>query len=325
MTSVAGLGVLLIFSAAFGQQATRLKLTAGDAIVTPQDSVPTRIPLKCDTEGNIYMRGYQLPHPMGAPAVKITADGKKSIAARLDAEKFKDGDVMDSATDPAGTLYEAVSTAKGTFIVRFNSAGDYVSDRQLSDAKMVVMNMGAFPDGRIFLSGVLAEDGKAGSSLVNEIVDSSGQVIKKLTLKNDMDPKENDPQSDTPKVQFGSAIVAQDGNLYLFRRTNQAIVYVLTASGNVLRRMPIDPPEVGFQPLTFSVSGGRIAVQFFLQQGEKPDRDVFRVVDAETGALIADYDSPPDTGNAFACFSGNTFYYLKGQNGKLAIIKATPQ
>jgi hypothetical protein len=126
--------VLLLCSCnlAYSQpHASRLKLTTSETIVTPQENVPTRIPLKCDTDGNIYLRGYQLPHPMGAPAVKITTDGKKAIAARLDIDKFKEGDVMDSATDPAGTLYEAVSTDKGTFIVKFNSDGNYVSDVKL--------------------------------------------------------------------------------------------------------------------------------------------------------------------------------------------------
>jgi hypothetical protein len=195
-----------------------------------------------------------------------------------------------------------------------------------ADTKLVVMNLGAFSDGRFFVSGLLTEDGKAGTTLVNEIVDSSGQVVKKIKLKDDMDPKDNDPESDTPKVQFGSAIAASDGNLYLLRRTVPAAVYVLNGSGNLVRRISVDPPEPGFLPLTFNVSGGRIAIQFYQPQGEgKPDKDVFRLIDSETGGLVTDYDSPPDTGNAFACFSGNTFYYLKGKSGRLAIVKATPQ
>src|SRR6185312_17364155 len=103
MRRVAGLTFFLISIAAAAQQSARLKLTPSDAVSTPQESVPTRIPLKCDMDGNIYMRGYQLPHPMAAPAVKITTDGKKTITARLDTEKFKEADVIDSATDPAGT------------------------------------------------------------------------------------------------------------------------------------------------------------------------------------------------------------------------------
>src|SRR4051812_19873399 len=79
------------------QHASRLKLTTSEIIVTPEENVPTRIPLKCDTDGDIYLRGYQLAHPLSAPAVKITTDGKKAIVARLDTDKFQEADVMDSA------------------------------------------------------------------------------------------------------------------------------------------------------------------------------------------------------------------------------------
>jgi hypothetical protein len=89
------------------------------------------------------------------------------------------------------------------------------------------------------------------------------------------------------------------------RRMSPAIVYVISPSGEILRRLQIEPAETGQLPLDMQTAEGRIAVEFkpscFDQRCEGTN---FTVADAVTGRTISDYAVENPYG-VFSCYNAN--------------------
>jgi hypothetical protein len=90
------------------------------------------------------------------------------------------------------------------------------------------------------------------------------------------------------------------------RWTNPAVFYVISPSGEVVRRFTVTPDDDGMNVLSMHVSGNRIATLF-----THPSRDARELIVTDLeGKPTATYVSDPKgedpaLGMAFACFSAD--------------------
>ena len=93
-------------------------------------------------------------------------------------------------------------------------------------------------------------------------------------------------------------------------------VLAVSQSGEIVRRIPLHPPEEGYQAWQLNASGGRLLVTFFKspQKGEKGVRLIARyaLFDLSSGQQLATYRPADELGNVLVCFSdeGLKFYRL---------------
>lgn len=123
--------------------------------------------------------------------------------------------------------------------------------------------------------------------------------------------------------------VGSDGNVYLMRWTNPAILYAVSPGGQVVRRFTVDPGDSGFRPLDLHVVKNRIAVLFFNRESSEA---IVTMTDLE-GHRIATYDEPkvnrvPELGITLACYLENPtrFIFLgAGDNDGVQLWVAEPR
>ena len=113
--------------------------------------------------------------------------------------------------------------------------------------------------------------------------------------------------------------------VYILRQAAKPFVLLISPAGEVLRRLPIDPPK----EMTVSdlrVGSGRMLVRFFAKAtGVARDKAVFSLYDNMEGRKLLDYTEAPGVAGVFACFDWkNTFSYLSlDDHGQRTIINAT--
>jgi hypothetical protein len=103
--------------------------------------------------------------------------------------------------------------------------------------------------------------------------------------------------------------MAEDGNAYLMRWTNPAIIYAISPGGETVRRLKIDPGDSGYRPAAMHVHKNRIAVLF--NNPETHDK-LMRVVDLEAHELATYAEVRANRkaqggmiGSSFVCYEEN--------------------
>jgi hypothetical protein len=160
------------------------------------------------------------------------------------------------------------------------------------------------------------------------LVDNSGKILSRLELSQDVGSSpssgEDQKQKNAAALEMGDVYVAEDGNIYIMRVTNPAVIYVLDSSGNQQRRMEIAPPEKGFNPVTFKVAYGKIVVQFDRSLESAGSEQIYSLIDTGTGEHLIDYVSSPEVGGTLACYTPNYFLFLSQGRSGLVIQKVQP-
>jgi hypothetical protein len=140
-------------------------------------------------------------------------------------------------------------------------------------------------------------------------------LLKEITLEDDAtlhdmassgDARVTLPQVPhiNPAVTHSQIEVAADGNAYLMRSTNPAIIYAISAGGETIRRIKVDPGGSEYRTMAMHVYKNRIAVFFDPETYDK----IMKIIDLE-GREIATYDEAKPAkkqqsvmlGIAFAC------------------------
>lgn len=116
------------------------------------------------------------------------------------------------------------------------------------------------------------------------------------------------------KLYEGASAVGDDGLIYLLRPDE---VVVVSASGQVLRRMPFKKPDPSLLATGIYESGGTVLVQLFKNNGMgKPVTEQYLTMDASTGKRVGFYEPGPDMLGSLVCFTRNeglTFLTVKEQ------------
>jgi len=300
-------------------------------------------PLKCDEEGNLYVRKYARYRPLLGPVARIRKDGKRD--ALFDPTAFSDlgldrADAFSPAWD--GGLYWIAQ--KGVvkpriYVLHFSSDGS-PSEPVLLAADFEVFTFAPFPSGNFLLSGIERDvtNPKDHGQTFTAVFLADGRMLARLTLKRShgarqtgaMAPKNPmkgaanavEP-SDTANLDLSDAEVGRDGNLYVMQRSHSsALVFVISSSGEVVRKLRIPGPLPGGTPSAFHVSENRLAIGFENDHGHQ---NILVIADAWTGRKIASYSVSSDLAPRFACYSADegifTFLTL-GEDNTLQVIRA---
>lgn len=302
--------------------------------VPSQSRRPVMEPVRCDSEGNVYVRGYQFPRPKAAPVLKFSADGKNVVTFSLDsAPGFAKGTPFDAfAVGPRGEVFVLTFKNKDELdLVSFRKDGEYDSAAKV-ELLFIPAQVVVFPSGEFLASGVGVpnkEGGPVGEPLT-AMFDRNGRLITKVArgagTTSEQQQSKAQPGQLPPQVSLAKAEVGDDGNVYLMGSAVRPTVLVISPAGKVVRRLELRPPSPAAKPWAMKVGGGKIIIEFTETDNHGQQATTgFSAYDAEDGNLSAEYVSPPELGGALACYSPNGFTFLSARNGHFAIIKAVPR
>jgi len=200
----------------------------------------------------------------------------------------------------------------------------------------------------VFPSGDFLATGQKWDRLAKEyvpftgILSSSGALLKELRLDDDGTINELAVRGDSRVVpgrssgglnfaiSRGEMKLGDDGNVYLLRWLNPAVIYAISPGGEIVRRFTVDPGDPELTVGGMAVAGRRIAVVFLkAREGENVEQETIKVVDLE-GNNIASYGMPMVDGHvafgiSLACYTQNPeqFTFLDWTKDEKLVLKIT--
>jgi hypothetical protein len=221
----------------------------------------------------------------------------------------------------------------------FSADGKLKSTTLLDPPTFIPYHLAVFPSGESLGSGlenVHSRRALGAFKSFTAIYGKDGHLEKKFALPEDAEIDAaaeigdsryaRGPMFGNRAVEGGAARLGADGNVYLMRRTSPATVYVISSSGELLRTLKIEPPDVGQMPMGMRVAEGRIAIQFSCSSSDGEYQGTnFVVADATTGEKLSD-DADESVHGIFACYSVNPerFTFLDiSDDHKLQILEAS--
>ncbi len=264
---------------------------------------PIQAPIKCDADGNLYLRIWNNSSPLAVPIVKIGHDGKLLATFSFDhvADLGKDLLVDDFVVDANSAVYALVE-GQGSYLAKFRSDGELQSAKALSLGKdFEVKRLAVLGSGRLLLTGLKGE-GREPKTL---ILDESGNIVQFVNTKETlrMDNNGKIAPEDMEGFEMTDMVVDQSGTIYLMRPSTPVRVLLFSAIGEFVRNFDVDPPEPGHFPISLAVSGGKIAIAFLERKDKRlGPKSAYRIIDASTGLAIIDYVPPPEIKGSFACY-----------------------
>lgn len=298
----------------------RLTEMVSVAELIPRSFLMVRSPVKCDSDGNLYVIHYSRPDPLAVPIEKITREGK--LAARFEirsAPGFEKGHALDFAVGGQGEVYvlTALKVNEG-YVVRFTEVGKYDSSFKL-EPRLEPQQLAVFPSGELLVSGKELHFSFGGLKRTGRILlaiyDRSGSLLRAITL-----PRE---------IQWlTNAEPADDGNVYLLMRAvPDPEVFVISPAADVLRRFGVRSRGEGFRVIGMRPAGGKIAIELAKDNPEgMGDIYLYSIIDAQTGERFAEHSPSSEARGIWACYQPDDFTFLssQGQPPRLAIVRAKP-
>ncbi len=289
---------------------------------------------KCDEAGNLYLRVMDeeasRTHRITStlPLLRIAPDGTVAgtydvtkVAADLRAIAFivtGDGDVfMAARSDPEATVS----------VVAFTKAVPLGKQVSLESDFFVPYQIAVFPTGEFLLSGILGPENR---SPYTGLYDQKGKLIRSIYEPEDEDARHRaesgEPGFRPSSIQFGNDFVTHgdvaigsDGNAYLLR--SSGLIYVISHSGQVLRKLRIESPEPGMLGSRIHSAPGRLAVVFLQHQS---NQGVIEIVDYQ-GQNLGSHTTV-DSGvypGLMGCFDSTDFTFVAvDDNDRLQMLKA---
>jgi hypothetical protein len=276
-------------------------------------------PLKCDADGNLYYRQDELDavHKLNSKGEQV-----KLFQAAANTDKKIDA-VASFALALDGDLYQLVAPHefdRYIFVYKLNPGFVWFPHA-----------LGVFPSGQLLIAGSEYDrDRTATKWPFTGIFATDGSLLKEVQLEDD-DTLHHMAASGDARVtlpqfpQVNRAVdhsqieMAADGNAYLMRWTNPAVIYAVSPGGEVVRRLKIDPGDSAYLPSQMRVIQNRIAMLFVNTQTHD---FIMKIVDLE-GHELATYDEleanrkQPGAmlGNTFVCYTENpTRLFFLGTN-----------
>jgi len=315
-------------------------------VTSPSEVIEAfRSPMRCDGDGNLYMltEGEQVSavHKLNAKLERVALfDPRSDVDLKVDVADYF------ALSQDGSKLYQLVYPHEiNRYVYVFSSDGKFKSAVKLQPGfPFVPSKLAVFPGGQYLISGLEYDKVKTSAMWpFTGIFAPDGRLVKELELEDDTTLHDmaatGDARVTSPfnplgnrAISNGQVQVGPDGNAYLMRWTSPAIVYVISADGEVSRRFTIDPGESTLFPFTMQVARNRIAVLF----GDSQRGDMIMTVADLEGHEIANYDLPRDDSEqmktgltvAFACYMENpTRFLFIGSNEKmrLQLLVAEPK
>lgn len=252
--------------------------------------------------------------------LRTVLSGNESTLYKLP-EEFADSTAFtDFSITPDGQVTALVEDEQGHSIrFDFDSEGDVSSHAQLDMPDQVAGDkIAVFPNGTMLFSGHYrrgAPPDVKGKRYLG-LFQSSGKLLRRMS-ETGMGDIDLDPPAH--HISEGAATIGKDGNAYLLT-TNK--VYVISASGQIERKILIGKPDGGFSAVGLQHSEGLLVVSF-AKQGKPETLFQYGVLNASTGEPLGRYAPTEETGNSNVCFSRRDgFLFVTVKENRLNLITA---
>jgi hypothetical protein len=299
---------------------TDLHLVRVKTITAPAEMANSFLgPLVCDNDGNLYFRqsSTDAVHKLNPKAEEVALfQAAPNTDKKIDAVAY-----FSVALD--GDLYQLVMPHEfDRYVFAYKSDGTFKSATKLNPGFVwIPHSLAVFPSGQLLISGS-EYDHDRGAAMwpFTGIFAADGSLLKEVKLEDDETLHEmattGDARISSPQyphvnraVDFSQIEMAEDGNAYLMRWTNPAIIYAISPGGETVRRLKIDPGDSGYRPAAMHVHKNRIAVLF--NNPETHDK-LMRVVDLEAHELATYAEVRANRkaqggmiGSSFVCYEEN--------------------
>jgi hypothetical protein len=252
--------------------------------------------------------------------LRTALSGNESTLYKLPDEFADSTAFTDFSVTPDGQVTALVEDEQGHSIrFDFDSEGKVNSYAQLALPDQVAGDkIAVFPNGTMLFSGHYrrgaAPDVKGKRYL--GLFQSSGKLLRRVN-ESGMGDIDLDPPAQ--HISEGAATIGKDGNAYLLGTDK---VYVISASGQIQRKILIGKPDGGFSAVAVQYSEGLLVISF-AKQGKPETLFQYTVLNASTGEPLGLYAPTEETGNSNVCFSRREgFLFVTVKENRLNLITA---
>lgn len=291
-------------------------------------------PFRCDGDSNLYYRKSSAS-PWKMPIEKYDARGQLKASFNITEAGVQDLMPLSFFVSKKGEVFQAGGIRGGhdAYVVAYSSDGHVTSKTKLDLKDASIYNFAVFPTGEMLLGGIEHSRGPDNVDMSHAftiIADRSGKTLKKMELEDDRRIKEAFDTGDpvvapagtngiNMAVAGGHVGVAEDGNVYLLRRLNPAIIYGISPAGEIVRRIELKSDVRDSVPRNMLINGTDAAVLFGT---DGPQDTEIRIVDLTNGDLKAVYKPAQSLGTALTCFNSSNFTFLGAKEGRRVIYRA---
>ena len=287
---------------------------------------------------------YNDPKVAAVQKINRKGDPVASFEARPNTDKKIDL-AAQFAVGSNGEFYQLVFPHEiKRYVFTYKSDGTFKSSIKLDPGfPWVPSAIDVFPSGQMLITGLeYDKDRTAAMWPVTGIFSADGRLLKEVKLEDDETLHDmaavgdarvslsGIPQSNLA-VSSSEVEMAEDGNAYLMRWTNPAIIYAISPRGEVVRRIELDPGEPDYHAGTMHIFKNRIAMLFIQPNSFEK---IMMIVDLQ-GHQIARYrevksngQNQPLLSGAFYCYTEapSRFTFLgSNDDGKLQFWIAEPR
>jgi len=329
-----------------GEPSKKVLVGAQSVVATSELANYIAEPVKCDSNGNIYITtdqwGISAVHKLNAKGERLAmfqpnSDASFKVAMAVRLSIANDGRLyqlvaLRGSGDPA--RYVLVYSADGSNQTRIKLQPGFfwhtAAVAVFASGNMLITGQQFFGDSQranVPFTGVFSPDGK----LVHEVRLEDDEAILHMTEVGDVRVVSPFDTAQNRAVGFSQMELARDGNIYLMRWLNPAIVYAISPEGKVVRRFTVDPGNDNLRPAAMHIASGRVAVLFVQPQSEEK---TIKIVDLE-GRELASYGEPErdgkmlnELGGGFACYvdQPERFTFLGSDDAhRLKLVIAEPR
>jgi len=323
------------------QEARRLAVVSVAQVLGQQQlgGFAVSVPVKCTANGDLYVN-FVGSH--SDPGVSVLYDEGKHLSwfgLSRAADSFKDANLLDFAPGAGHDVVFLVSTnpSQGTpteyFAVRMKPDGSSASIKLGVKPGFLLRQIALLGSESFVVSGFFIPQPDNPVPFV-AMFDVNGQFIKKLDKPGDLTTKDvmesNKPSGKEPSqtpaswLDLSSLQTADDGAVYLTRKTSKGPVFLISPGGAV-QRIVLAPPNREAKLSSVKINKGKIAAQYNLASISGQHRYSIAVVDVltEQRQQLINYEGSQSTGVGMVCYREQTFEFLSQDvDGHLQVVRA---
>lgn len=332
------------------QSFKKLDIVEKFSVLMPEEqrSHAVQLPLKCGTDGDIYVRfaGSDVE-----PALTIISNDGARVS-RISLSRLPDfpaGSFVDFApADDAVFLLAGKQEGPDRYalptyyVARFKKDGSYESSVKLDTSfspDFEPRQIAAFRGAQEFLVAGFSRGHTTPIAPFSAIFGADGQLQKELTFEKDITQEDVERATKTSDQSFTLEQAtknlldvsflqsADDGNVYLMRHTPQGPVFVVSPGG-AARRVPLIPPDSNAELKWIMANGGSIATEYSLP-GPVPKVHFITTTDVTSKrvqATIRYTFDPHTTGHGMVCYQRGVITFLaETPEGVLQLVRASAE
>jgi hypothetical protein len=251
-----------------------ISLKAGARIVLPfvraMDMVGAS---KCDQSGNVYIR--PVDREVGDPDEYLLGPIRQVTPQAKIAGTFRVRDVLSEVgagrgifVRGDGSVYQAALARGGVYVVAFAKDGSVKAKTKLQTGGVVdPWHLAVFESGGFLVSGN-AGDGMR--TPYTAVFDADGKLLKQIHEPEDQDAGRRAEVGDSDIIHNdgrgndfadrGDVTLGSDGNVYLLHGTYPPLVYVISKTGEVVRKIRIGTSDSDLGFMNIQSHAGQLAI-----------------------------------------------------------------